>query len=125
VRQGRKCPDRGLGRDWSAKSLPRNNDDREPRFSLTRESRGSPLETIVTRACGGYIHAMALMLGKLYTALREAGVDADKARGASEEVATYENRIANIEAKLTVLIWMAGFNLVMTVTLIGKEFLGH
>jgi len=68
---------------------------------------------------------MALMLGKLYTALREAGVDADKARGASEEVATYENRIANIEAKLTVLIWMAGFNLVMTVTLIGKEFLGH
>jgi hypothetical protein len=42
---------------------------------------------------------MALMLAKLYTALREAGVDDVKAREAAEEVALFENQLANVEAK--------------------------
>src|SRR5262249_37792716 len=51
---------------------------------------------------------MALMLAKLYTALREAGVDDVKAREAAEEVASFENRLANVEASLTILKWMVG-----------------
>ena len=39
---------------------------------------------------------MALMLAKLYTALREAGVDDVKAREAAEEVASFENRLAEV-----------------------------
>ena len=65
---------------------------------------------------------MALMLAKLYTALREAGADDDKAREAAEEVASFENRLANVEASLTILKWMAGFNLILTVAIVGMLF---
>jgi hypothetical protein len=66
--------------------------------------------------------AMALMLAKLYTALREAGADDDKAREAAEEVASFESRLANVEASLMVLKWMVGFNLVLTVAIVGMLF---
>ena len=65
---------------------------------------------------------MALMLAKLYTALREAGVDDVKAREAAEEVASFENRLANVEASLTILKWMVGFNLILTVAIVGMLF---
>jgi hypothetical protein len=65
---------------------------------------------------------MALMLAKLYTALREAGVDDVKAREAAEEVASFENRLANVEASLTILKWMVGFDLVLTIAIIGMLF---
>lgn len=67
---------------------------------------------------------MALMLGKLYTALREAGADDNRAREAAEEVAGFENRLANVEAKLLLLNWMVGFNLILTIALVAKEFIG-
>lgn len=47
---------------------------------------------------------MALMMGKLYSALREAGVLDPSAREAAEEVASFEK--ANLEARLLVLTWM-------------------
>jgi hypothetical protein len=65
---------------------------------------------------------MALMLAKLYTALREAGTDDDKAREAAEEVASFENRLANVEASLMVLKWMVGCNLILTVAIVGMLF---
>ena len=65
---------------------------------------------------------MALMLAKLYTALREAGVDDVKAREAAEEVASFENRLANVEASLTILKWMVGFNLALTIAIVGMLF---
>jgi len=65
---------------------------------------------------------MALMLAKLYTALREAGADDDKAREAAEEVASFENRLTNVEASLMVLKWMVGFNLILTVAIVGMLF---
>ena len=65
---------------------------------------------------------MALMLAKLYTALREAGVDDMKAREAAEEVASFENRLANVEASLTILKWMVGFNLALTIAIVGMLF---
>ena len=46
---------------------------------------------------------MALMLSRLYDALRSANVPEDKAREAAEEVATYEQR------DTYVLKWMVGF----------------
>ena len=60
---------------------------------------------------------MALMLAKLYTAVREAGVDDVKAREAAEEVASFEN-----QASLTILKWMVGFNLVLTIAIVGTLF---
>jgi hypothetical protein len=45
---------------------------------------------------------MALMLGKLYDALRDAGATEVKAREASEEVADFERRIGRIETMVAV-----------------------
>jgi len=49
---------------------------------------------------------MALQLGALRDALIDAGAAPDKAEKAAEEVASYENRLATIEMRLTVLTWM-------------------
>ena len=50
---------------------------------------------------------MSLRLGALHDALLHPG-DADLARQAAEEVAGYENRLASIDTRLTVLTWMVG-----------------
>jgi hypothetical protein len=47
---------------------------------------------------------------------------ADAARRAAEEVALYENRLASLETKVTVLTWMVGFNLAMTAAVLWKVF---
>jgi len=62
------------------------------------------------------------MLGKLYAALAAAGVEDAKVREAAEEVAGFENRLARVGADLTLLKWMVGFNLALTVLLVGKAF---
>jgi hypothetical protein len=52
---------------------------------------------------------MALRMGALYDALRQAqGIGEDEARKAAEEVAQYENRLARIDARLDLLTWMVG-----------------
>ena len=43
---------------------------------------------------------MALQLGNLRDALREAGASEDSARSAAEEVAAYENRLVAIERQI-------------------------
>jgi hypothetical protein len=65
---------------------------------------------------------MPLMMGRLYSALRAADVPDDKAREAAEEVAAYENRIASIEGRLTLLTWMVAFNLAMSAAILVKLF---
>ncbi|TPV99030.1 MAG: hypothetical protein USCAAHI_01524 [Beijerinckiaceae bacterium] len=60
-----------------------------------------------------HIPAMSLMLGRLYSALIEANVSENKAREASEEVAGFENRLANVESRLTLLTWMVGSNIAL------------
>jgi len=62
---------------------------------------------------------MSLMLGKLYDALRAAeGIDETQAREAAEEVAGYESRLAHIEGDLTLLKWMVGTTVVLTIGLL-------
>jgi hypothetical protein len=58
------------------------------------------------------------MIAELYDALTAAGAPDDQARKAAEVVAGYENRFSRIEADLTVLKWMGGFNLAATVGII-------
>jgi hypothetical protein len=76
---------------------------------------------------------MALMLGRLYDALRAANVPDDKARDAAEEVAHYEGepsrlrldvggrfrdvgeRLSRVEADVRLLKWMMGFVLAFQV----------
>jgi hypothetical protein len=64
---------------------------------------------------------MALMMAKLYRALRAANVSEDEAREAAEEIAGFES----MRGELQVVKWMLGFNLALTVTIVGKLFLGH
>lgn len=64
---------------------------------------------------------MAIMMEKLYDALRAANVPDDKARAAAVEAAHFDNRLnsidgrlAKVEADLSALKWMVGFNLALT-----------
>jgi hypothetical protein len=58
---------------------------------------------------------MALMLGRLYDALRTAqGIGETQAREAAEEVAGYEQALADVRADLRLLKWMVGTNVVFT-----------
>jgi hypothetical protein len=65
---------------------------------------------------------MALQLGALRDALIEAGASPEKASKAAEELAAYENRLANIESRLTLHNWMLAFNLAMTLAILWRVF---
>lgn len=65
---------------------------------------------------------MALMLGALHDALIAAGVPADKAQKAAEEVAGYESQLAEIKSDLRVVKWMLGVILAGIAVLILREF---
>jgi hypothetical protein len=67
---------------------------------------------------------MALMLGKLYDALRAAGVPEDKAREAAEEVATYEKDLAEIKSDVRLLKWITGTTLAGVIALVVRNFTG-
>ena len=69
---------------------------------------------------------MAIMMGHLYAALRDANVPDDRAQKAAEEVASYENRIVGVEAKLdrldarvTLLTWMLGTAIGLILLVLG------
>ena len=65
---------------------------------------------------------MALMLGKLYDALRAAGVPEDKAREAAGEVATFEKDLAGIKPDVRVLKWITGTTLAGVLALVIHAF---
>ena len=67
---------------------------------------------------------MTTMISEIYDAFKEAKVSDAVARKAAEAIAAHESRFASLEAKLQLLTWMVGFNLILTVALVGKEFLG-
>ncbi len=75
---------------------------------------------------------MAVMMGNLYSALKQAGADEESAKKAAEEVAGYENRVADLKnelvgmrGELSLVKWMVGFNLAMTVALVARLFLSN
>ena len=65
---------------------------------------------------------MALRLGSLYDALRAANIPEERARAAAEEVAGYENRLAAIDQRLTVLTWMVGTLVAITLALFWQSY---
>ena len=64
---------------------------------------------------------MALQLGSLRTALLEAGASEEKADRAAEEVAGYENRLAAIETRVSVLTWMVGAVITLVLLVLGTQ----
>ncbi len=59
---------------------------------------------------------VAMQLGALRTALLEAGASLEKA---AKEGASYETRLAGIESRVSVLTWMVGGNVGLTILVIG------
>jgi hypothetical protein len=65
---------------------------------------------------------MALMLGKLYDALRAGGVPDGKAREAAEEVAADEKDLAEIKSDVRLLKWITGTTLAGVLALVLRVF---
>ncbi len=82
---------------------------------------------------------MALMLGQLLEALREVGAGDKSAPAAAEKVANYDNRLAGIEARLSgvearlgsmdsrtsVMTWVIGINVAITLVVLAKLLMLH
>jgi hypothetical protein len=63
-----------------------------------------------------------MLIEEVYDALKEAGASEEKARAAARAIAGYENRFAKVDSRLTLLQWMVGFNLAMTVAVLFRVF---
>jgi len=66
---------------------------------------------------------MALMMGRLYAALRAVDVPDDKAIAAAEEVAEFKDAISGMRTDLAVLKGMVGLNLAFSLAILAKLFL--
>jgi hypothetical protein len=62
------------------------------------------------------------MIGSLYDALKAAGASDEAARKAAEEVATYDGKVQKTEGDLTLLKWMVGTNIALTIAILFKVF---
>jgi len=63
-----------------------------------------------------------MIIEEIYDALLEAGASKEKARAAARAMTNYETRISKIESRLTLLEWMIGFNLAMTIAILFRVF---
>ena len=70
---------------------------------------------------------MATMIGEVYDALRAAGAPEPEARKAAEAMAAYdprfggiESRMSSLEGDMKLLKWMVGFNIAVTVMVLGR-----
>lgn len=70
---------------------------------------------------------MALRMGALYDALIAAHVPEEDARKAAEEFSAYDRDMAGVKNELTqirgevaLLKWMVGFNLALSVAVLGR-----
>ena len=67
---------------------------------------------------------MAILMGDLRAALVEAEASNERATTAAEEVAAYQLRGPSLATSSSMLIWMTGGNLGLTLLILGKLFLG-
>lgn len=67
---------------------------------------------------------MSIMVSGLYEALKDAGAKNTLAKKAAEEVADYENKIAELKSDIKLIKWMIGFNLAISVAALFKLFGG-
>jgi hypothetical protein len=72
-----------------------------------------------------YVASMTTMISEVYDAFLAAGTPEDKARAAAAAVAAYDQRFTKIEGDLSLLRWMVGFNLALTVAVLFKLFIPH
>lgn len=69
---------------------------------------------------------MAIMMGKLYSALIAANVPDDQARGAAEEIAAFDTLrvdISDLRGKVNLLTWMVSINSAFVLAIFTKLFL--
>jgi len=59
------------------------------------------------------------MMGSLYEALRSANVPDEKAIKAAEEAADFKGHIASLKGEISVLKWMVGANISLTILVLG------
>ena len=67
---------------------------------------------------------MAILMGDLRAARVEAEASNELATTAAEEVAAYQLRRPSLATSSSMLIWMMGGNLGLTLLILGKLFLG-
>ncbi len=65
---------------------------------------------------------MSTMIFEVYDALKDAGATEEKAKKAAESLANYESRFNKVESELTLLKWMVGFNIGLSVAILLKLF---
>ncbi len=65
---------------------------------------------------------MSTMIFEVYDALKDAGATEEKAKKAAESLANYESHFNKVESELTLLKWMVGFNIGLSVAILLKLF---
>lgn len=65
---------------------------------------------------------MSTMIFEVYDALKDAGAMEEKAKKAAESLANYKSRFNKVESEFTLLKWMIGFNIGLSVAILLKLF---
>lgn len=65
---------------------------------------------------------MSTMIFEVYDPLKDSGATEEKAKKAAESLAHYESRFNKVESELTLLKWMVGFNVGLSVAILLKLF---
>lgn len=65
---------------------------------------------------------MTTALMEVYDALREAGASEERSRAAAEAVANYDDRLSSLGSDVSLLKWMAGFNVALSVAVLLRSF---
>lgn len=62
---------------------------------------------------------MTTALMEVYDAFREAGASEERSRAAAEAVANYDDQLTTLRGDVSLLKWMAGFNIALSVAMVG------
>jgi hypothetical protein len=62
---------------------------------------------------------MTTALMEVYDAFREAGASEERSRAAAEAVANYDDQLMKLRGDVSLLKWMAGFNVALSVAMFG------